>query len=82
MSGLMSGENFVGPPVPPTRNSLTRFLVRTERTDPCHVNRSESCRPWNGKPGNTCCRELVVSGFDSSWFRVVENDARCFDVRL
>ena len=41
MSGVVSGENFVAPPVPPTRTSLTRLLAqrRSDRALPREAQR-------------------------------------------
>src|SRR5581483_90965 len=64
MLAVSSGENNVAPPVPPTRNSLTRLLVNVVRSDSDVVQRVDCWLPVAPRPGNEYCWLLVVSGVE------------------
>src|SRR5215216_3948111 len=60
---VSSGENNVGPPVPPNRASFTRLAPSVERTASDVVQRVDCCVALTGKPGNLGSQLFVVSGF-------------------
>src|SRR5262245_235041 len=64
IDGSSSGENKVEPPVPPTRNSLTRLAPNVDRSDSDVVQRVDCWLPVLGKPGNGTWALLVVSGVE------------------
>src|SRR5260221_12475615 len=72
MDGTSSGEKYVAPPVPPTRNSFTMFALNVDRRDSDVVHRVDCWLPVVAKPGNGSWALLVVSGVELMGRLVIE----------